>query len=47
LAAPSAAYLATMATGLREAYGWSQTQIDRYLSTLCGTARNDSGPATM
>jgi hypothetical protein len=46
LAAPSAAYLSTMATGLREAHGWSQMQIDRYLSALPGTARNGFGPAT-
>jgi len=42
LAAPSAAYLAAMATGLREAHGWSPMQIDRYLSALPGTARNGS-----
>jgi hypothetical protein len=41
LAAPSVLYLAAMATGLREAHGWSRTQIDRYLSALpgCGVAR--------
>lgn len=38
LAAPSAAYLAAMATGLREAHGWSQMQINRYLAALPGTA---------
>ena len=38
LAAPSAAYLAAMATGLREAHGWSRVQIDRYLSALPGVA---------
>jgi hypothetical protein len=37
LAAPSTAYLAAMATGLREAHGWSHTQINRYLSALPGT----------
>jgi hypothetical protein len=37
LAAPSAAYLAAMATGLHEAHGWSQMQINCYLSTLPGT----------
>jgi hypothetical protein len=47
LAAPSAVYLAAMATGLREAHGWSQMQIDRYLSALPGTARNGSGPVTL
>jgi hypothetical protein len=47
LAAPSAAYLATMATGLREAHGWSQMQIDRYLSALRGTAQNGSGSTTL
>jgi hypothetical protein len=47
LAAPSAAYLAAMATGLREAHGWSQMRIDRYLSGLPGTARNGSGPVTL
>jgi len=36
LAAPSETYLAAMATGLREAHGWSSTQIDRYLSALPG-----------
>jgi hypothetical protein len=29
-------YLAAMATGLREAHGWSLTQIGRYLSALPG-----------
>ena len=38
LAAPSAAYLAAMATGLREAHGWSEVQINRYLSALPGVA---------
>jgi hypothetical protein len=36
LVAPAAHYLAAMATGLREAHGWSPTQIDRYLSALPG-----------
>ena len=36
LAAPSAPYLAAMAIGLREAHGWSEVQIDRYLSALPG-----------
>jgi hypothetical protein len=47
LAAPSTAYLATMATGLREAHGWSQMQIERYLSALPGTARTGYGAATL
>jgi hypothetical protein len=38
LAAPSSAYLAAMATGLREIHGWSHTQISRYLSALPGVA---------
>jgi hypothetical protein len=29
-------YLAAMATGLREAHGWSIAQIDRYLAALPG-----------
>lgn len=36
LLAPTALYLAAMATGLREAHGWSRTQIDRYLSAIPG-----------
>lgn len=36
LVAPTVLYLAAMATGLREAHGWSLTQIDRYLSALPG-----------
>ena len=32
LSAPTVHYLAAMATGLREAHGWSPAQIDRYLS---------------
>ena len=36
LAAPSAPYLAAMAIGLHEAHGWSEVQIDRYLSALPG-----------
>jgi hypothetical protein len=36
LVAPATDYLAAMATGLREAHGWSPTQIDRYLSALPG-----------
>jgi hypothetical protein len=36
LVAPAVVYLAAMATGLREAHGWSRTQIDRYLSALPG-----------
>jgi hypothetical protein len=36
LVAPTALYLEAMATGLREAHGWSPTQIDRYLSALPG-----------
>ena len=38
LVAPTVLYLAAMATGLREAHGWSRTQIDRYLSALPGAA---------
>ena len=38
LAAPSASYLAAMAVGLREAHGWTQNQINRYLSALPGAA---------
>jgi hypothetical protein len=38
LVAPAVDYLAAMATGLREAHGWSPTQIDRYLSALPGAA---------
>jgi hypothetical protein len=37
LVAPSVLYLAAMATGLREAHGWSRSQIDRYLSALHGS----------
>jgi hypothetical protein len=33
-AAPSEPYLAAMAIGLREAHGWSEVQIDRYLSAI-------------
>ena len=40
LAAPSASYLATMALGLREVHGWSQSEINHYLSALPGV---DSG----
>jgi hypothetical protein len=36
LVAPTVLYLAAMATGLREAHGWSLRQIDRYLSALPG-----------
>jgi hypothetical protein len=39
LVAPTIAYLAAMATGLREAHRWSGTQIDRYLSALPGVQR--------
>jgi hypothetical protein len=41
LVAPTVLYLAAMATGLREAHGWSITQIDRYLAALpgCSVAR--------
>jgi hypothetical protein len=46
LAAPSAAYLTAMATGLREAHGWSHGQINRYLSALPGTARKGSEKET-
>jgi hypothetical protein len=37
--APSEPYLAAMAIGLREAHGWSETQIDRYLSAIPGAAQ--------
>lgn len=37
--APSEPYLAAMATGLREAYGWSEAQIDRYLSAIPGAGQ--------
>jgi hypothetical protein len=40
LVAPSDGYLAAMATGLREAHGWSPRQIERYLSALPGCAGN-------
>ena len=33
---PSAVYLSAMATGLREAHGWSSERIDRYLASLPG-----------
>jgi hypothetical protein len=39
LAAPSAPYLAAMAIGLHEAHGWSEVQINRYLSALPGVAQ--------
>jgi hypothetical protein len=37
--APSEPYLAAMAIGLREAHGWSDVQIDRYLSAIPGGAQ--------
>jgi hypothetical protein len=37
--APSESYLAAMAIGLREAHGWSDVQIDRYLSAIPGAAQ--------
>ena len=37
--APSEPYLAAMAIGLREAHGWSDPQIDRYLSAIPGAAQ--------
>ena len=40
LAAPSASYLLTMASGLREAHGWSQAQINRYLSACLALPDN-------
>jgi hypothetical protein len=40
LVAPSGSYLAAMATGLREAHGWSPMQIERYLSALPGCVGN-------
>ena len=39
LVAPSEPYLAAMAIGLREAHGWSEVQIDRYLSAIPGAAQ--------
>jgi hypothetical protein len=42
LMAPSETYLAAMATGLREAHGWSPTQIDRYLSAIPGCGKGIS-----
>jgi hypothetical protein len=39
--APSEPYLAAMAIGLREAHGWSQVQIDRYLRAIPGRCAND------
>jgi hypothetical protein len=39
LVAPSAPYLAAMAIGLHEAHGWSEVQINRYLSALPGVAQ--------
>ena len=39
LVAPSRPYLAAMAIGLREAHGWSEVQIDRYLSALPGVVQ--------
>lgn len=38
-AAPSEPYLAAMAIGLRQAHGWSEVQIDGYLSAIPGAAR--------
>jgi hypothetical protein len=37
--APSEPYLAAMAIGLRQAHGWSEVQIDRYLSAIPGAAQ--------
>jgi hypothetical protein len=42
LVAPTVLYLAAMATGLREAHGWSIAQIDRYLAALPGVQRRAS-----
>lgn len=42
LTAPSETYLAAMATGLREAHGWSPTQIDRYLFAIPGCRKGIS-----
>jgi hypothetical protein len=39
LVAPSRPYLAAMAIGLREAHGWSEVQIDRYMSALPGVVQ--------
>ncbi len=38
LAAPSAAYLRTMVTGLRESHGWSSGRIAGYLASIPGAA---------
>jgi hypothetical protein len=38
-AAPSEPYLAAMAIGLSQAHGWSEVQIDGYLSAIPGAAR--------
>ena len=35
-AAPSAAYLRSIATGLREAHGWDDAQIASYLASAPG-----------
>jgi hypothetical protein len=37
--APSEPYLRAMAIGLRQAHGWSEVQIDRYLSAIPGAAQ--------
>ena len=46
--APREPYLAAMAIGLREAHGWSEVQIDRYLSAIPGAPQviRRSGDAT-
>jgi hypothetical protein len=37
--APSEPYLAAMAIGLRQAHGWSEKRIDRYLSAIPGATQ--------
>jgi len=41
-AAPSAAYLAMLAAGLREAHGWSDAEVEAYLATVL--PRDGAGP---
>ena len=45
LASPSPLYLAAMASGLREAHGWPQRQIDRYLAALPGSGPMNAATA--
>ena len=46
LAAPSAAYLRSIATGLREAHGWDDARIASYLAAAAG-ARESWTPAAV